>query len=74
MVKDRLIFTLLMQHGTYMLSRNFRLQSVGDLQWIREYYDINSILYSTMKKSRADTVRNTVCPPLYQFNHYLLNS
>ncbi len=46
MVKNRLIFTLLMQNGTYMLSRNFRLQSVGNLDWIKEYYDFNAIAYS----------------------------
>ncbi|MBK7627796.1 MAG: imidazole glycerol phosphate synthase subunit HisF [Bacteroidales bacterium] len=46
MVKKRLIFTLLMQDDIFMLSRNFRLQEVGDLDWLRENYDINSLLYS----------------------------
>jgi cyclase len=46
MVKKRLIFTLLMQDDIFMLSRNFRLQEVGDLKWLRENYDINSLLYS----------------------------
>src|SRR5205085_6663953 len=46
MVKNRLLFTLLMQKGTYMLSRNFRLQSVGDLGWIKEHYDFDAIAYS----------------------------
>lgn len=45
MVKNRLIFTLLMQGDTFMLSRNFRLQSVGNLDWLKEFYDINSLLY-----------------------------
>ena len=46
MVKNRLLFTLLMQNGTYMLSRNFRLQSVGDLGWIKEHYDFDAIAFS----------------------------
>src|SRR5258708_39960064 len=46
MVKNRLLFTLLMQNGTYMLSRNFRLQAVGDLDWIKECYDFDAIAYS----------------------------
>ena len=46
MAKNRLIFTLLMQNGIYMLSRNFSLQSVGDLNWIREYYNFDAIAFS----------------------------
>lgn len=29
-----------------MLSRNFNLQKVGDLKWIKEYYDFNAIAFS----------------------------
>lgn len=46
MVKTRLIFSLLIENDTFMLSRNFRLQKVGDLTWLKENYDINSLLYS----------------------------
>ncbi len=46
MAKHRLIFTLLVDKGTYVLSRNFRLQRVGDLKWIKEYYDFNAIAFS----------------------------
>ncbi|MDY0193545.1 MAG: HisA/HisF-related TIM barrel protein [Aliarcobacter butzleri] len=46
MVKDRLIFSLLMDDGTYMLGRNFKLQKVGNLKWIIDNYDADSILYS----------------------------
>lgn len=46
MLKRRLIFTLLLRSGVYMLSRNFRLQSVGTLDWIREYYDFDAIAFS----------------------------
>lgn len=34
----RVIFTLLHAHGSYMLSRNFRLQRIGDLDWLLRNY------------------------------------
>ncbi|MDD3375224.1 MAG: HisA/HisF-related TIM barrel protein [Candidatus Omnitrophica bacterium] len=46
MVKNRLIFTLLSDNGNYMLSRNFSLQKVGDLNWLREHYNFDAIAYS----------------------------
>ena len=46
MLKNRLIFTLLYQNQNFMLSRNFKLQKVGDMQWIRNSFDYDSIAYS----------------------------
>jgi cyclase len=46
MLKNRLIFTLLYNNGTHMLSRNFRLQTVGNLEWVKEYYNFNAIAFS----------------------------
>jgi len=46
MVKKRLIFTLLYCDGYFMLSRNFRLQKVGDIQWIERNYNLPSIAQS----------------------------
>jgi cyclase len=46
MLKKRLIFTLLYQHGQFMLSRNFRLQKVGNLQWLQSNYNFSRIAYS----------------------------
>lgn len=46
MLKKRLIFTLLYQHGQFMLSRNFRLQKVGNLQWLQSNYNFSHISYS----------------------------
>ena len=43
MLKKRLIFTLLSQNGVFQLSRNFSLQAVGNLDWLRKYYDLSSI-------------------------------
>lgn len=46
MVKKRLIFTLLFANGHYMLSRNFRLQKVGDIQWLNKHYNFETIAFS----------------------------
>lgn len=46
MLKKRLIFTLLAQKGRFMLSRNFTLQAAGDLDWIMEHYEFDSIAFS----------------------------
>ena len=46
MLKSRLIFALLMKNGSYQLSRNFNLQDVGDLNWIKKHYNFNAIAFS----------------------------
>ena len=46
MLKDRLIFTLLLDGSEYMLSRNFRLQRVGGLEWLRSNYDLDAITHA----------------------------
>lgn len=43
MLKKRLIFTLLFNNGSFMLSRNFRLQSIGDLDWLQRNYVFSNI-------------------------------
>lgn len=45
MLKKRLIFTLLYDNGHFMLSRNFRLQRVGDLRWLQKHYDFSRIAF-----------------------------
>ena len=45
MLKKRLIFTLLYNNGNFMLSRNFRLQKVGNLQWLKNNYDFSKISF-----------------------------
>ncbi len=39
----RLIFTLLYDRGQFMLSRNFRLQAVGTIEWLFNNYDFASV-------------------------------
>ena len=43
MLKKRLIFTLLYNSGIFSLSRNFRLQNVGDIKWLNENYNFDYI-------------------------------
>ncbi len=39
----RIIFVLLHCDGYYMLSRNFRLQRVGDIEWVLRNYEIRRV-------------------------------
>lgn len=59
MLKSRLIFTLLYNNGNFSVSRNFNLQSVGDLNWLKDNYDFESIARSVdeliiLNVSRSD--------------------
>lgn len=45
MLKKRIIFTLLYDNGHFMLSRNFRLQQVGNLRWLKENYNFSHIAF-----------------------------
>ena len=46
MLKKRLIFTLLYQDENFYLSRNFKLQKVGNLQWLKKNYNFSLIAKS----------------------------
>ena len=43
MLKKRLIFILFFQNGYFHLSRNFRLQKVGDSKWLIDKFKFSSI-------------------------------
>jgi len=45
MPKKRIIFTLLYNEGMFSLSRNFRLQKVGNIHWIIKNYDFSNISF-----------------------------
>lgn len=45
MLKKRIIFTLLYENGSFMLSRNFRLQRVGDKNWLQKNYNFSNISF-----------------------------
>ncbi len=46
MLRKRLIFTLLYDNGQFMLSRNFRLQRVGDILWLEKNYNFSKIAFA----------------------------
>ena len=43
MLKKRIIFTLLYDQGNFVLSRNFRLQKVGGIDWLKNNYNFSKI-------------------------------
>jgi imidazole glycerol-phosphate synthase subunit HisF len=45
MLKKRVIFTLLYNDGFFALSRNFRLQNVGDITWLERNYKFSQIAF-----------------------------
>ena len=58
-VHKRLIFALLYDSGKFMLSRNFRLQQVGDLNWLEKNYNfretalaIDELIVLNVERSR----------------------
>lgn len=57
MLKKRLIFTLLYNQGQFMLSRNFRLQRVGDLKWLQTNYNFSRISFSIDELVVLDVTR-----------------
>ncbi|AFV98012.1 hypothetical protein B649_08500 [Candidatus Sulfuricurvum sp. RIFRC-1] len=46
MLRKRIIFTLIYSNGHFMQSRNFRLQKVGDINWLEKNYKFQSIAFA----------------------------
>lgn len=46
MLKKRVMFTLLYDRGSFMLSRNFTLQKVGNLRWLQKNYNFSQVAFS----------------------------
>lgn len=46
MLRKRVIFTLIYSDGFFMQSRNFRLQKVGDIDWLKKNYQFQKIAFS----------------------------
>jgi cyclase len=42
-MKKRLIFTLLYERGSFVLSRNFRTQRIGDIHWLNSNYNFAKV-------------------------------
>lgn len=58
MLKKRIIFTLLYDSGSFVLSRNFRLQNVGDLGWLEKNYNFKQISSFIDELVVLDVTRN----------------
>ncbi|MFH1079089.1 MAG: HisA/HisF-related TIM barrel protein [Pseudomonadota bacterium] len=66
MAKKRLIFTLLYHNGDFMLSRNFRLQRAGNINWLKSNYDFKNIAFTIdeliiLDVSRGEKNMNRFC-------------
>lgn len=46
MLRKRVIFTLIYSQGSFNLSRNFKLQRVGDINWLEKNYRFKEIAFS----------------------------
>ena len=57
MLRKRIIFTLLYDNGQFMLSRNFRLQKVGDIGWLEKNYNFSHIAFSIDELIVLDVTR-----------------
>ncbi len=65
MLKKRLIFTLFYNQGTFMLSRNFRLQKVGNMDWLQNNYNFSKVAFSIDELIVLDVSRTK--RDLYEF-------
>ena len=45
-IAKRIIFNLLFSNGNFYLSRNYNLQKVGDLDWIKKNFHFVTISFS----------------------------
>jgi len=60
MVKKRIIFTLLYDgEGYFVLSRNFRLQKIGDLHWLKKQYNFAKVSFFIDELIILDVSRKT---------------
>jgi cyclase len=73
MLKKRLVFTLLAHKGIFQLSRNFSLQAVGTLDWLRKYYEFTAISRSVdelvlLNVTRGDKQMQVFCDSVAQLS------
>lgn len=58
MAKKRLIFSLFYDDGGFMLSRNFRLQRAGNIEWLKTNYNFRKVSCSIDELVILDVSRN----------------
>jgi len=59
MLRNRIIFSLIYSNGNFMQSRNFKLQKVGDIKWLKDFYKFHDISFSLDELVVLDSSRNT---------------
>ena len=72
MVKKRIIFKLLFENDSFFLSRNFRLQKIGDFEWLKKNYDFSLIANSVdeiilLNVSRSEPKIDHFCEIIKKF-------
>jgi cyclase len=72
-VKKRLIFTLLFNEDRFMLSRNFRLQQVGDIGWLEKNYNFRETALSIDELVILNVERNRESSERFRFHTQRLN-
>lgn len=65
MLRKRIIFTLLYDSGYFVLSRNFRLQKAGTIEWLNNNYNFSSISFYIDELVVLDISRNVRNPVLF---------
>ncbi len=65
MLRKRIIFTLLYDNGQFMLSRNFRLQKVGDTNWLQRNYNFADVAFYIDELVVLDVSRGTRNPDAF---------
>ena len=58
MLRKRIIFTLIYENGFFNQSRNFRLQKVGNINWLERNYKFQDIAFSLDELIVLDASRN----------------
>jgi imidazole glycerol-phosphate synthase subunit HisF len=57
-IAKRIIFNLLFSNGNFYLSRNFNLQKVGDLEWIKKNFQFHKLIFSVDELMILNVDRN----------------
>ena len=73
MLKKRVIFTLLFNDGHFMLSRNFRLQKVGNIEWLKKNYNFSHTSFSIDELIILDVSRGVRDEEIFHEHVRLLN-
>lgn len=70
MINKRIIYSLLYSNGFFHLSRNFRLQRVGDIEWIKSNYGFGETCHSIDELMVTLVTHN---PDKREYTDYLKN-